>query len=250
MAEFNLISQPLAWSSAHRPIVYEWEYITRSGAITNQGGFCRLTFSSISSPAEIGRRIFVLDGIYSGFHTVTQIIGSNSFVTNRVYVSDTNFTAKILWKPPIEIFIGYLIGEEYPTQLPYTSIGLFDYSISPDFKVRIDISGRLANTFTIIPPVSGIDFSRFNAFRLEINGVQTTRKLMLNSSILTSVLNSDFVNTGAVLIDGGVPLLPSCGVYAISFIDGNVVINQVVEVGVCVPDFSSLDFTNDYFICP
>jgi hypothetical protein len=249
MAEFNLISQPLAWSSAHRPIVYEFEYINRNVTITDNGGFCQLAFSSIGSPAEIGRRIFVNSGIYQGFHTVTQIIGANTFVTNRIYTANSTTTAKILFREPIEVFIGYKSTEEYPSQLPYTSLGLFNYAISPDFKVRIDISGRLANTFSITPPTTGIDFSRFNAYRLEIGGSETTRKNVLNSSILSDVLNNEFVNTGAVLIDGGVPLIPSCGVYAISFIDNNVLQTSVITQGDCVGDFSNLDFSNDFNIC-
>lgn len=259
-----LFSSPPAWSSVHRPIPFVYNYETRTVIIDNSepfGGFLRINFDvSFATVPVVGDKIIIEDvgttilEYLEGIHTVTEVISPVEIVTDKdvgVHVfSLDNVTAKLLQIPEIKLYSGYATDEEYPDDLPLTLVATFTPENSPDNDIRFDVSEYLKSIFRIIAPVEGIDFNMFNRFRLFFDGYYQETYQVLNSSIETDLLMSDYANTGNPLNSKFPPIVFGCGRTIISFLENNVVTNVVsinddimdVEGDYYVGDYSSSDY--------
>lgn len=255
---------PPAWSSVHRPIPFIYRYETRTVIIDNSepfGGFLRVNFTaSFATIPVVGDKIIIENvgttilEFLEGIHTVTEVISPYEIVTDAdvgVHVfSLDNVTAKLLQIPEIKLYSGYATGEEYPNDLPLTLVATFTPENSPENDIRFDVSEYLKSIFRIIAPVEGIDYNMFNRFRLFFDGVYHETYQVLNSSIETDLLMSDYANTGNPLNSKFPPLVFGCGRTIISLLENNVVTNLIsindditnVEGDFYSGDFSSADF--------
>lgn len=257
------IAPPL-WSSVHRPIPFIYRYETRTVIIDNSepfGGFLRINFTTsfVTTPV-VGDKIIIENvgttilEYLEGIHTVTEVISPYEIVTGtsvgvQVF-SLGNVTAKLLQIPEVKLYSGYAVGEEYPDDLPLTLVATFTPFNSPENDIRFDVSEYLRSIFRIISPVEGIDFNMFNRFRLFFDGVYHETYQVLNSSIETDLLMSDYANTGNPLNSKFPPIVFGCGRTIISFLENNVVTNVVSiddDITEEEGDYSNLDYSSsDY----
>ncbi len=250
---------PAPWNSVHRPIeyVYDHEQQFISG-VTVDGGLLQVSVPSswIVTPV-VGDKMAIIGVLdlsvsIAGTYEITAIAGTQYTLDISVTTPTLSAPSKMYFVrlPTIELIAGYLSGEEYPTDLPEQVVATFTPENSPDNDVRFDVSEYLKSIFEIVAPVEGLDFNMFNRFRLKFDGTYKDYYQVLNSSILTSVLNSNFVDTNAPLNSANPPIVFECGQTILSYLTGSVVINNEFEnADIPVGDYSPDDYAGaDYFL--
>lgn len=253
-----LSTHPSQWNSVHRPIPYVYEHEERQLYFDdNSGGKLRVYISPTFTHTPVaGEKIFIsgitadADAVanYNGLHTVVSVSG-NAITTNTDYDGDiTAGTVNVTYirLPQIKLYAGYLTGEEYDDELPSELVATFTPENSPDNNVQFDVSEYLKSIFEIVPPVEGIDFNMFNRFRLFFDGIYHEYYQVLNSSIKTEDLMSDYVDTGAHLNSQQSPIVFQCGKTILSSLTGNVVLNEVYDGEIPNNGDYNSDFNNDY----
>lgn len=244
-----LSEYPSQWNSVHRPIRFVYDHEQRTLVqVLNNGGFANFWVASAYDYTPVaGEQIYVSSGIYEGYHVVSSVSGQ-FITTTTTYTSNDLDSPNVLYirLPEIEVYSGYLPGEEYPTQLPLTLVATFNPKNNPGNQVVFDLSEYLKSIFQIKVPVEGIDFNMFNRFRVVFDSHAHEYYQVLNSSILTADINSLYVDTGAYLNTNTPPVLFSCGRTILSSLTGNVVVNKYVDnANTSGSDFNN-DFNNDY----
>lgn len=257
MIALTLNTQPSAWNSAHQPVEFVLDFEAQELVeVTDVGGLAKFKVDEYAFDTPVsGGRIYVESGVYEGFHNVTSfsvLPGYILFQTDTAFIEDASGidVRAILDPPEFSLFQGYDTGEEYPDDLPYELLATFTPVVSPDGKIRFDVSGFLKSIFTIAAPTLGIDFSLFNRFRILFDGefiqqgffVEPTYQV-LNSSIPTATLMSTYFGTGVYLSSSTTQIIFGCGKTILSLLDATgVVINTEVDDGDTGADY----FYDDY----
>lgn len=249
---------PSEWNSVHRPIEYVYDHETRDlDSFTDVGGNVRLVVSSAFTHTPVaGDQIVVekFDSDYNEYMTVVSVTGTQ-ILTDYDYATfldevPADPVVKFIRLPEITLYKGYTILEEYPVDLPLELVAAFTPENSPTNDVRFDVSEYLKSIFEILPPTEGVDFNMFNRFRIRFDGTYKEPYQVLNSSIKTEDLMSDYVDTGAYLNSQTPPVVFSCGKTILSTLTGNVVVNHVYDGEIPGSgDYSPADYDgDDYYL--
>jgi hypothetical protein len=251
-------NQPTAWNAAHQPIVYEATFDVKVlTSVGDNNGFAQFTTTlPLFLFNQIGQLVYVYSGIYAGFHRVKSIQSNLIFTVETPFTSSTSVNANILSLPVLtfQLLTGYKQSEEYPNELPLTFTATF--KVEPNTKTlsyKWDVSGYLKSIFAITPPQAGIDFSKFNRFRLFFVGVgfngsnvELENYQVANSSVENPDFNTIYANTGQPL-NSQETIYFNCGETINSIIEGGI-IRTYINDGCIVEGFESNDFDNNDFI--
>lgn len=232
-----LNTAPSLWNSVHRPIefIYDNKVYDILGVGLDNGNVYVQTTVNLS-PAAVAGESVVIFGIESDGESIDGTYVITAADPNFLYLdlpadnvgfSGSTATVTHIRLPEIKLYSGYLTGEEYPDDLPITLVATFTPENSPDNDIRFDVSEYLKSIFRIVPPSEGVDFNMFNRFRLFFDGVYHETYQVLNSSITTAVLMSDYANTGNPLNPFFPPIVFGCGRTIISYLENNVVTNVI-----------------------
>lgn len=251
------VSTPLSWNSVHRPIeyVYDFDGAEILAATAYTGNYLQIATASGFSGLAVGDYIYIDTGFYKGLHKILVIVSAVDFVLDVQYdVSKPviGYGMLAIEIPEITLWSGYDTGEGFDTELPLTEVATFTPEVSTDIKIRFDVSGYLKSIFRIQPPepVGNIDFSLFNRFRIEFNGVMQDHYQVLNSAIESSVLVSEYFGTGKYLNEN-LPIVFGCGKTILSKLDvTGVVVVQAVEGDTPQFDYQSLDYNSNDYLTP
>jgi hypothetical protein len=244
-------NQPQAWNAAHRPIIYEGvPYGTSLTTVADNAGFAQFTINvPFVLTLAVGQLVYVATGVYAGWHTIKSIQSTTQFTTETTYTTTISVNAPITYYPILEfqLLTGYKSTEEYPTELPLTFTATF--KVEPNTKTlsyKWDVSGYLKSIFSITPPQAGIDFSKFNRFRLQFNNQDLEFYQVANSSVDNPEFNTIYANTGQPL-NSQETIYFNCGETINSIIEGGI-IRTYINDGCIVEGFESNDFDNNDFI--
>jgi hypothetical protein len=246
---FGVTSEPRAWNAAHTPVVFELAPISKGFFITNASGFAQLNVTTpFAFDFVVGELILITAStFYNGYHRIKQVDSQTQIVLETAFTSgDSGIVANC---PKITFILrsGYKVLEAYPTQLPLTTIGTFTTEINQSLNAyRFDVSGFLKSIFTIQPPQAGIDFTKFNQFRLYIGSIEFEPYLVANAAIDNPDFDIIYANTGQVL-NTVQPIFFNCGTTIYSIIE-NEVVRTYINIGCIVNGFDGNDFDNDDFI--
>jgi len=241
-------NQPQAWNAAHRPIIYEGvPYGTSLTTVADNAGFAQFTINvPFVLTLAVGELVYVATGVYEGWHTIKSIQSTTQFTTETTYTTTISVNAAITYFPILEfqLLTGYKSTEEYPTELPLTFTATF--KVEPNtktFSYKWDVSGYLKSIFSITPPQAGIDFSKFNRFRLQFNNQELENYQVANSSVENPDFNTIYANTGQPL-NSQETIYFNCGETINSIIEGGI-IRTYINDGCIVEGFTN-EFNNDF----
>lgn len=253
-----LNTAPELWNSVHRPIPFIYDHVGRNVTLSDSGGFLLMQPNIpwlYALTMEPGDKIFIsgcTNEDYNTTHIVREVIDQFNILLETAYDGDDSGVALWIRLPEIKLYSGYATGEEYPDDLPLTLVATFTPENSPDNDIRFDVSEYLKSIFRIQPPELGIDFNMFNRFRLYFDGIYRETYQVLNSSIPTATLMSDFANTGNPLNAVFPPIVFGCGETIISYLENNVVTNVIGtedEITVVQGDYYFGDYSaGDYYV--
>jgi hypothetical protein len=242
---------PNPYSAVHYPIIYSGTPYKQVVFIDNNAGKLRLTFATLPTiTLNVDELIYIETGPYIGFHFI-ESIASGVFVTTKTAFASADITPRLVKYCPVlkfDIYKGFKTGEQYPTELPYTKIAEITAEVNVNTRYYTwDVSGFLKSIFLIKPPVVGIDFNLFNAYRLVYGSQELEVYRVANAAIPQTDFTTNYVNTGAWLNSQDV-IIFNCGKTIYSKLQSNVVINEVIEDNTFLPDFTPLQFTNEFKI--
>lgn len=261
MSVLNKILEPDTWSSAWRPIRFEYEYVNANINFTVASGgklFVAIPETSFGTLAftqavvNDSQRIYINDGNYAGFHDILSYGGGLIETNTDIVDAPTGATTlRVLWKPVVEVLVN-------ANNLGFKSFGKFNTEVSPDITIKFGVEGIVRSNWQFQPPVNGVDYNMFRIFQLRFlfrdetlgNGFTEAKTYrVLNSSIKSAELNQVYANTDEVL-QKHPPFVFSCSASILSKISGNVVLNTFIENGNLDPvgDYNGSDYDNDdYF---
>lgn len=223
---------PDQWSSAYDDCVFIFDFNSYSiSTITEEivgsvgTGYCELFITGTFDVTPLTNDYIYIDsGTYAGLHKVTSST-TNSIVIDAIYVGDyTGGNVKHLRIPTFTLVKGFKPTEEFPTDLPYTNIVNFKPTFNSSYQIEINIRELLESMFIIVEPdiTSSVAFGLFNAYRLvwDVDN-ETDKRYVLNGSISTSELNSNYIDSGQYLCNTQKPLMWGCGAsFMVKFING------------------------------
>jgi hypothetical protein len=243
---FGVTSEPRAWSAAHTPVVFELAPISKGFFITNASGFAQLNVTTpFAFDFVVGELILITAStFYNGYHRIKQVDSQTQIVLETAFTSgDSGIVANC---PKITFILrsGYKVLEAYPTELPLTTIGTFTTEINQSLNAyRFDVSGFLKSIFMIQPPQAGIDFTKFNQFRLYIGSIEFEPYLVANAAIDNPDFDTIYANTGQPL-NSQETIYFNCGETINSIIEGGI-IRTYINDG-CIPEGFTNEFNNDF----
>jgi hypothetical protein len=229
--------------------VFELAPVAKGFFITNASGFAQLNITTpFAFDFVVGELILItFSTFYNGYHRIKQVDNQTQIVLETAF---TNGDSGIVANCPKITFIlrsGYKVAEAYPTELPLTTIGTFTTEINQSLNAyRFDVSGFLKSIFSIQPPQAGIDFTKFNQFRLYIGSIEFEPYQVANAAIDNPDFDIIYANTGQVL-NAVQPIFFNCGTTIYSIIE-NEVVRTYINSGCIVEGFDGNDFDNDDFI--
>ncbi len=227
----TLNTQPDVWNSAYSDITYIFDFnnsvistITEEISGSVGTGYAQVTITgTFDIQPVLNQYVYIDSGIYLGLHRVLSSTTS-SVVIDTPYTSVQNTgNVKSLRAPQFSLYKGFLPTEDFPTDLPYTLVTNFTPTFNSSYQLEINLKGLIQRIFTITEPDldADFDFSSFNAFRLEYDGISTGIRYALNSSITTAELNDSYLANGAYLVNTSQPLMFGCGITFITrFVNG------------------------------
>lgn len=211
---YSLITEPYYWNSPYYPLIYEWDYQSKSvSSVTDVSGKVRFTIASaFATTPAVGQKLVVAStsAYYPGIHTITSVVSTTQFLTDTDFDGGTPpSTIKFMEIYEIELYKGYDAGDAHlPTgfdsALPLTLIATFTPENTADNTIRVDVSGYLKNIFGEITfqNLGGTEFSMFNRFRLKYNGSFRSYYHVANTGIDTATLCTFFLDSGRALMRG------------------------------------------------
>lgn len=250
----TLTTSPDLWSSAYSDIefVFDFDEINISSATNPSGTITRITVATafaINPP--VNSYCYIDSGIYLGLWRVLASTSTTVDLNVTYTANQTTGTLKSLRVPTFSLYKGFKVGEQFPTELPYTLVTSFTHNFNSSYQLAINLKGLLQRIFTIEEPDlnSGIDFSVFNGYRLVWDSDNETDLLfVLNCSIPTSELNDSYLTNGLYLSNNELPLKWGCGVsFMTKFVDGFPTLEiynggTLVTGGFNLADFLAADF--------
>lgn len=248
----TLNTEPVLWNSAYSDIEYLFDFNgeTITGVSEPSTGLIRVTISGtwdINPP--VNSYCTIDSGIYLGTHLVKASTTNTVDLKFTYSANQTSGTIKSLRSPVFSLYKGFKATEDFPTELPYTLVGSFTMLFNSDFQLALNLKGIIQRIFSVTEPDlnSGFDFTSFNAFRLEYDGLTTDIKYALNSSITTEELNDSYIENGAYLVNTELPIMFGCGIsFMTKFVNGFPTL-QVYNGGVqTVAGFSNAFQSNQF----
>lgn len=225
---YPIKSRPPKWVSAHRSNVFRTGIPTVAafGGYDASGylGLVLTSSYSISTP-EVGDRLYIYSGAYSGFHVIREVVSGIQFVT------ETEWTVSPVWNselvgfcklPTVKIYKGYKEAEIILPLYPSGSVDLYDimpYTLAAEFTPEVGVDGFIEfdllgylKSILVAPYKQGYneDESDYNyaksadeyyvpknyqKARVVINGSLVAELFVSNSGIETSELNRLYVDT-------------------------------------------------------
>ncbi len=223
--------EPAEWSAAHTPIIFNGvPYGTSVTAVTDNSGFAEIEVNiALPIAYQVGQLVHIVDSNYEGFHIIKSITSTTEFVVETPYGGALSGTGLIIYLPVLQfdLYSGYITGETYDVELPYTKIATF--KVEPNTKTldyTWNVSGYLQSIFSIVPPTSGIDFNMFNRFRLVFDNEELETYQVANASIDNTEFDTIYANTGQPLNQYDT-IIFNCGYTVQSFIIGDTIQNKV-----------------------
>lgn len=213
---------PLTYNSLHRPIrfgidytqAWTWNY----SGVTDVNGKAQFTSGTNTYGTPPARFIYVSSGVYAGFHTIKSVDNSGNILTYTDYVSSTSGSLKILVNLKYRVYYGY------PTQTSYFDVKPY---WNQSGELDIDIATFLARVIPspIVSPAGTFDNNMYTWFQIKIlaspdfleflnaNSINEDSEILsmtgydwtvdtwygINSSILSTDLNTNHVNAGQYL---------------------------------------------------
>lgn len=219
----SITTYPDQWSAAYDDVIFVFDFtdysISSAAEYVNGSvgtGYTEITISGTFDITPVaGQMIYISSGTYLGAWQV--LAGSPTTVAFNCpfSVNQNTGTLKHLRIPPFQLFKGFQPAEMFENELPYTFVTSFTPIFNEDYQVEINLSYLLQKIFTIEPPDinSDYDFSVFNAFRLVWDtDNESDIRFVINCSIPTAELNSNYLAGDRYLTNTSVPLLWGCGV--------------------------------------
>lgn len=217
-----MTSTPQPFNSLHRPIRFGIDY-TQSWAwiftgVTNVAGKAQFTSGANPYGTPPARFFYMPTGTYAGFHVIKSVDNSGNILTYTDYVSSTSGIGQILVNLTYRVYYGYPTQSNYLDIRPYwDQSGILEVDTAP-FLSRVIPSPIVSpallfddNMYTWfqIKIIASSDFKSFldanslneDATILSMTGYDWTLNTWygINSSILTSDLNTNHVNAGQYL---------------------------------------------------
>lgn len=218
MAAFALTQEPYRWNSPYYPVEFRFSHATAvTTHVITASGFAKFQMATIPTVVIVGDRLYVADGDYAGYHTITAISGTDVTTSTTFVADDIGRTVMYIHLPEIQVYKGYDTGGTYDTELPIELIATFTPVNSPDNDIYFDISGWLKRIFPQPAPASGTNFDLFNVFRLKMDydydgDIEFGEVYyVVNSAIKSLTLNEYYAETGRPLNTRSIPYLMDCG---------------------------------------
>jgi hypothetical protein len=238
---------PNFWSSNSDDIVYEFAFKKFFiQAVSNDGGKVKISPPvPLTVTYSVGDEVFIESNLYNGIFKITKDFGGGEITIDANFagsIASLTYFYRILRVPNFDIYKGFKTGEDFDTELPYAKL----VSIKPTYRVNtstsvpyvsFNLKGILKYAFNIDNNVvaNSIDFSSFNAIRIEWDGNTTnfslTREytLVLNCGLTNLELQEKYTGQGFYLIPTNHPVLMSNGVsFCTYFWDGGIINNYPV----------------------
>lgn len=229
---------PPLWSSANDDVIYNFSFNPYAiDSVTDDGGNASINLQIDFDVTPVpGEYIYILSNVYIGTFKILSVAGTSAVTIDTAYIS--NITSNLyncyhLRVPVFSFYKGFKIGEEFPTDLPYTKVVdikpsvLYDNSGLP--YLEINVKGLTKRMFKIVSNTvaNSVDFSMFNAIRLVWDGISTIKTasyidytLVLNSAITTEELTLNYLAGGIYLNPIDAKLAASSGVTFGSIFEG------------------------------
>jgi hypothetical protein len=221
MALYTITKQPQLWQSAHRPIEYEIDFQKRElTAVTDVSGKARFDLAvAYSINAPVGALLYVVSGIYKGYHRITQVVTSTQYLTDTAFIGTAaGIDIKRAVVAPISVLSGYNVGEDPTLEplFPLAAVATFSPEPTLDGFLRFDVSAYVSATFNtdIEPPIIGIDYRLFRRYRLQIGLALTSDYRMAANASIDDL--SSYVDTGRPLSPEKKPQYQNCNKNLIS----------------------------------
>jgi hypothetical protein len=179
---------------------------------------------SIATP-QVGDRLYIYSGAYSGFHTITEVISGIQFVTSTEYTTAYVWNSNLVgfvYLPTVKVYRGYSVGEIVLTLYPTGTIDLstiqprelvaeFSPEVGSDGFIEFDLHGYLKTclytpykvgynqneTDLIYDRSATIQYVPMNYSKVDLvieNGLECSLYLA-NAGIETNDLNRYYVDT-------------------------------------------------------
>jgi hypothetical protein len=222
----TLNTQPELWNSAYSDITYLFDFNneTITGVTEPSVGSIRVTISGTwDINPSVNQYLYIDSGAYLGVHRVLSSTNTTVDLKTTYTTTQTSGNAKSLRSPTFSLYKGFKANEDFPQQLPYILVGNFNMLFNSNYQLELNIKGLIQRIFTITQPDlnADFDFSSFNAFRLEYDGLVTDVRYALNSSITTTELNNSYLANGAYLVPTELPIMFDCGIsFMTRFVNG------------------------------
>lgn len=227
----TLNTQPELWNSAYSDINYLFDFNNKtivmvteefSGSIGT--GYCEVVISgTFDIQPSLNQYVYIDSGIYLGLHRVLSSTASSVVIDLTYTTLQNSGNIKSLRTPTFQLYKGFKPTEDFPTELPYKLVTSFTPTFNSNYQLLINLKGLIQRIFTITEPDlnADFDFSSFNAFRLEYDGLVTDVRYALNSSITTTELNNSYLANGAYLVPTELPIMFDCGIsFMTRFVNG------------------------------
>ena len=248
-----LVTKPFFWVSAHREIVFRFNYIYHYTVqvVYNQDGNAMFQFADDGIHYQsVGDYIWIDSGIYKGYHRIISIPVPFIYETSSPYIGTA--TGAQLWyveNSLFTIYSGYSSGF-LSSLLPYTLIATFRPEPNLDGELIVDVSGYVNKIFDTLNSNLHTDFfgydvyyNLFNHIDVLVNGVVVSSHAVLNASITSLELNRDYVGTGRGLNDGSLgPHYFDCGENLNLVLGSLYVFDSTPLSGAVNPDFDPTYF--------
>lgn len=254
MSDITLKKAPYKASSAHSPIIFEFDYEAQTIIAAAYNADNLLTIippAGWSGTAAAGMRIYIKSGAYKGFHTIKAVLTYGFLLTYTPFTVTTgSFTCALITLPKFTIEIGHYY---FPDELPAETIAEFQPVANLEGILRFDISGYLLGIFDVINSLDetvkgGLTYytNTFNRFKLKRGATVLFDGLVVNSATDQDQFNELFVDTGAPLTEEAVPIIFSCGTTQIMALNDTGVYSLQYTTPEPGPLIFSTDFNNDY----
>ena len=214
---------PYYWCSANDDVIYEFDFneLLMNG-IGSNGSYAQIVlFALFDVTPQVGEYVYVNSNVYVGTYKILSVDAANIITIDTPYIGvialDT-YNCYHLRIPTFSFYKGFKGGEAYEVELPYTKVADIKPSVLYDSNglpyISINVKGLTKSMFTIVANTvaNSVDFSVFNAIRLEWDGLSTISDVfgldytgVLNCAITNEALQLRYINSG---VTGGFYLTP------------------------------------------
>ena len=157
------------WYSAHQPILfgadspfYQQGYTNVFADSNGNAVFSRL---SIYPYPDFVTQMYIPDGIYSGWHTITGYDSiTDTITTTTTFIANDPTPPQVVRTFYPIVPFGYRVHMIYDSQISTFDLRAFH---KQDGTAYVDVSSVLANIFELSPPTNGYDDKMYCVFAIE-----------------------------------------------------------------------------------